>query len=400
VVPLSLLRNRVFAVATTLSFIVGFALFGAVTFLPLFFQTVDGTSPTTSGLRLAPMMGGLLVTSVLSGRLISRIGHYKAFPVIGTATVTLAMVLLSKLDVGTNGGTSALYLLVLGLGLGSTMQVLVLAVQNAVDYKVLGSATSSVTLARGIGGSLGTAIFGAVFSGRLRGQLHGIHAGALGRQMAAGVRLTGHQVATLPPGPRSAYEHAYANALSPVFKVAAGVAAAGFLVSLLLEQRPLRATAATSQGLEDALAAPKDADSLAEIDRALGRLISRERRRAFQKRLAAMAGVNVSPGAVWTLARFETYGPEGTQQIARDLGIEEERIASVIEELRAKGLAAGDGVSVSVQLTLVGRETAAKVIAARRRALEDALADQASDRPPEVHALLERLSQELAGDRP
>src|SRR5207253_8066901 len=171
IIPLELLRDRVFAVAGSLSLIVGFALFGAVTFLPLYFQTVDAASPTGSGLRLVPMMGGVLTMSILSGQLITRTGRYKIFPIIGTALMTVGLGLLSRLDVGTGTVISSLYLLVLGLGLGSVMQVLVLAVQNAVDYSVLGAATSAVTLARGIGGSLGTAVFGTVFSTQLRSEL-------------------------------------------------------------------------------------------------------------------------------------------------------------------------------------------------------------------------------------
>jgi hypothetical protein len=160
VLPLALLRDRVFAVAGSLSLIVGFALFGAVTFLPLYFQTVDLASPTGAGLRLVPMMGGVLVMSILSGQLISRRGRYRAFPIVGTLLMSVGLTLLSRLDLGTGATTSAAYLLVLGLGLGSVMQVLVLAVQNAVDYSVLGAATSGVTMFRGIGGSLGTAVFG------------------------------------------------------------------------------------------------------------------------------------------------------------------------------------------------------------------------------------------------
>src|SRR5919198_3111065 len=167
VLPLSVLRNRVFAVAASLSLIVGFALFGSVTFLPLYFQTVDAASPTGSGLRLVPMIGGLLLASILSGQLITRMGRYRIFPIMGTAVMTVGLALLTRLDVGTSTAASTLYLLVLGLGLGMVSQVLVLAVQNSVGHAVLGAATSGVTLARGIGGSVGTAIFGAIFSARL-----------------------------------------------------------------------------------------------------------------------------------------------------------------------------------------------------------------------------------------
>ncbi len=152
ILPLSLIRDRVFAVAGSLSLIVGFALFGAVMFLPLYFQTVDLASPTEAGLRLVPMIVGLLTTSILSGQLISRTGRYRVFPIVGTLLMSAGLLLLTRLDVGTSTATASLYLFVLGLGLGSTMQVLVLAVQNAVDYELLGAATSGVTMMRGIGG--------------------------------------------------------------------------------------------------------------------------------------------------------------------------------------------------------------------------------------------------------
>jgi predicted MFS family arabinose efflux permease len=179
VLPPSLLRDRVFAVAGALSLIVGFALFGSVTFLPLYFQTVDAASPTEAGLRLVPMMGGVLLTSIASGQIISRTGRYRVFPIVGTAVMAAGLLLLSTLDVGTSGAASAAYLLVLGLGLGAVMQVLVLTVQNAVGYEVLGAATSGVTLFRGIGGSVGAAAFGAIFTSRLTSELQGVLPGPL-----------------------------------------------------------------------------------------------------------------------------------------------------------------------------------------------------------------------------
>src|SRR5436305_5957322 len=172
--------------------------------------------------------------------------------------MTTALALLSGLDVGTSSATADLYLLLLGLGLGSTMQVLVLAVQNAVDFSILGAATSGITLARGIGGSIGTAVFGAIFNSQLRSHLTASLAilktglsPTIAHQIAAGGRLTGAQVALLPATVRSAYEHAYVNSLSPVFVMSAGLAAVGFALSLMLPERPLRDAAAASAGLED-----------------------------------------------------------------------------------------------------------------------------------------------------
>ncbi|HUN79869.1 MAG TPA: MDR family MFS transporter [Solirubrobacteraceae bacterium] len=425
VLPLAVLRDLVFRVAGMLSLIVGFALFGSVTFLPLFFQTVFHSSPTGAGLRLIPLMGGLVLTSIASGRIISRTGHYRPFPIAGTAVMTVGLILLSTMDTRTSALAADLYLLVLGLGLGLVMQVLVLAVQNAVAYEVLGAATSGVTLARGIGGALGAAVFGTIFSTRLRDQLRGILQGPLGSLVAHGGRLTGAQVAKLPPAGRLAYENAYVNALQPVFAVAAGVAAIGFLLSLRLRERPLRATAATSDGLDDALAVPTGPSSLAEIDRALGVLVSRERRLAFSERVAARAGVDLSPGATWALARFGSYGIDGTRAMARDQGVAPERVASVEAELRERGLVQADvggpadtdaaarteidgavpaapTAGTAARLTPLGLATADQVLSARREELHALLSDHdgAARREPEVRELLERLCVELAGQRP
>ncbi len=398
IVPPQLVRNPVFAVGGSLSLIVGFALFGSVTFLPLYFQTVDAATPTGSGLRLIPLIVGLLIMSILSGQLITRRGRYRIFPILGTALMTVGLGLLTRLNVGTSTATTSLYLFVLGLGLGSTMQVLVLAVQNAVDFSILGAATSGVTLARGIGGSLGTALFGTVFSTQLRSHLRGALTGPLAHQVAAGGRLTGEQVLRLPPLARAAYQHAYVQSLEPVFAMAAGVAALGFALSLLLQERPLRDSAATSTGLEDGLAAPRSPDSLAEIERALTKVTTRDERTRFRERIAERAGVDISPGAIWALVRIDEHGAARARAIAEQDGIEPARIAKVVGELRDRGLIIGeDGGG---QLTPAGQEQAERVVSARRQLLAEALADGTADRDPEVTALLTRLARELCGEPP
>ena len=398
VLPLQLLRNRIFAVAGAESLIVGFALFGSVTFLPLYFQTVDGSSPTGAGLRLVPLMGGVVIMSVVSGQTITRSGRYRAFPIAGTAVMTIALFLLSRLGVGTSGATADLYLFLLGLGLGSVMQVLVLAVQNAVDYSMLGAATSGVTLSRGIGGSLGAAVFGTIFTTRLTSELHGAFTGTLAREVAKGARLTGEQVARLPAAIRAIYEHAYVHALQPVFIAASGVAALGFALSWLLQERPLRETAATSRGLDDSLAAPRSPDSLAEIERSLARVISPDLRRRFAARLAERADVSLSPAATWALVRIDEHGLARARTLAEQDGVEPGRIAAVVAELRSGGLIAGeDGASA---LTSDGHALAGRAVAARRELLLEALADETASRDPAVEDLLRRLARELTGEPP
>ena len=148
ILPPELFRNQTFRTASAIGFVVGFALFGSVTFVPFYLQVVKGHTPTESGLLMTPMMVGLLVTGIASGFLISRYGRYRPFPIIGTAVSTVALYLLSRIGVSTPISETALYLLILGLGLGMVMQVLVLAAQNAVDYRLLGVATSGASLAR------------------------------------------------------------------------------------------------------------------------------------------------------------------------------------------------------------------------------------------------------------
>jgi EmrB/QacA subfamily drug resistance transporter len=398
VLPPSLMRNEVFRVAGLLSLAVGFALFGTVTFMPLYFQTIFGASPTGAGLRLIPMMAGLVTTSIISGRAIARLGRYRVFPIAGTLVMTAGLFLLSRIHVGSSSVFVELSLLVLGLGMGLVMQVLVLAVQNAVDFAVLGAATSGVTLARTIGGCLGTATFGTIFSTRLRSGLHSALPGPLAGQVAGGGRLTGAQVKHLPGALRGAYEHAFVHALTPVFTVGAGVTAVGFVLSLRLRERPLRATAATSRGLEDSLAAVRSPDTLAELDRSLSLLVSRDRRRAFNERVAERAHVELSGGATWALARFGSYGIDGTEQMARDLEVPSDRIEEVRGELRAKGMVERD--DGRAWLTPEGETAAARIVHARRELLDELLADHDSERPAELDALLHKIALELCGERP
>jgi EmrB/QacA subfamily drug resistance transporter len=236
ILPLELFRNRSFTVSSAVGFIVGFALFGAVTYLPLFLQIVKGLSPTESGLFLTPLMGGVLVTSIVSGNLISKFGRYRPFPILGTALMTVAMLLLSLLVVDTPGWQTAVFMVILGLGLGMTMQVLVLVAQNAVDYRHLGVATSGSTLFRQIGGSIGVSVFGAIFANRLAHELasrlpHGFHV-----PKAANPAVVKH----LPVAIHKPYVEAFSASLHPVFLAAAGISFVAFLLTWLLREVPLR----------------------------------------------------------------------------------------------------------------------------------------------------------------
>lgn len=263
VLPLRLFANRTFTVSSAVGFVVGFALFGSVTYLPMFLQVVRGATPTASGTQMLPMMGGMLLTSIVSGQLISHYGRYRIFPIAGTAVVTVGLLLLSRLSASTSTIQALGMMLVLGMGLGMVMQVLVLAVQNDVPHRDLGVATSGATLFRLIGGSIGTAVLGALFAHGLAKRLAAIRPGA-GTELAH--TFTPQALAAMPPGERMLYVSAFAPALSSIFLAAAAVAMAGFAVSWLLPERPLQesvATAARDPGLEagEPFAMPHDPEA-------------------------------------------------------------------------------------------------------------------------------------------
>jgi EmrB/QacA subfamily drug resistance transporter len=248
IIPLTLFGSSVFRVASAVGFVIGLAMFGAIVFIPLFLQLVYGVSPTSSGLRMLPLMAGLLTASILSGRVISRVGRYKAFPVAGTAVTTVGLFLLSRLEVDTAPWVASLYMLVVGVGIGLVMQVLVLAVQNDAPQRNIGVATSTATFFRSMGGSLGVAIFGAIFASRLSDELSRIP-GASG--LSGGANIQPAQVHALPAGVRHDFLLAFVHALQPVFLVGAGFTAVAFVLALLLREVPLRKTThATAESAE------------------------------------------------------------------------------------------------------------------------------------------------------
>ena len=236
ILSLSLFGNRIFAITSAVGFIVGLSLFGSITYLPIYLQLVKGESPTASGLQLMPMMLGMLVTSIASGRLISRFGRYRPFPIAGTILMTIGLLLMSRISLDMSVLETSADALVLGLGMGMIMQVLVLAVQNSVDYEHLGVATSGATLFRSIGGALGVAIFGALFAHALQAQLDAVLPPGTALPAAASPAA----LQALPAEIRAAYLAAIVAALRLVFQMAAAVAGLGFLLTLGLRETPLR----------------------------------------------------------------------------------------------------------------------------------------------------------------
>jgi EmrB/QacA subfamily drug resistance transporter len=230
--PLRLFRIRTFNLAGAIGLVVGAALFGAITYLPTFLQVANGASASNSGLLIVPLMLGLLAASIAAGQVVTRTGRYRAFPIAGMAMASVAMYLLSTLGPESTRLESSAYMTLLGAGVGFTMQILVLATQNEAPVHDLGVATSAVTFFRSVGGSLGVALFGALFSTRLTGLLGGADVES----------MTPAQIAQLPAGERAQLASAFADAITGVFLVAVPLLVAGFALTWLLREAPLRTT--------------------------------------------------------------------------------------------------------------------------------------------------------------
>ncbi|MFF8918693.1 MFS transporter [Streptomyces sp. NPDC015032] len=237
IIPLRLFRDSIFNVTALVGAVVGVALFGAASYLPTFLQMVDGATATESGLLMLPMMGGIVVASVVSGQLISRTGRYRAHPILGGAFSVVGMWLLSRLDTGTPRLEYSIAQAVLGIGIGLVMPVLVLAVQNSVQPSDLGTATSANNYFRQIGGSVGAAVFGTLFAGRL--------ADALAVRLPSGADLpdpesiTPQLVHAMEPALRDSYIQAYADAMPRIFLYLVPVLALGLFLAFFLKEKPL-----------------------------------------------------------------------------------------------------------------------------------------------------------------
>ena len=375
--PMRLFRQQTFVVTSLIGLIVGFALFGSVTYFPLYLQMVKGVSPTASGMQMLPMMGGMLVTSIVSGQLISRTGRYKLFPVLGTAIMTVGLYLLSRLTAQSTTMSASLLLLVLGVGLGLVMQVLVIAVQNAVDYRDLGVATSGATLFRLVGGSLGTAVLGAIFAARLTANLAGMLP-----QDAAGPgahSLSMQAIARLPAATRALYAQAFTRSLDTVFLVAAIVGAVGFVLTWLLPERPLRATIAARAGAagseaSEAFARPVDEDAAAALLYAtLSTMADRDVQRAHIERIVTRAGETLTPLAAWLLVEIERHPEQSPFDLAHGRGVPSDRAQAGLEELRRRGLVTVPRPDSTTHsgLTPSGCQVLDRIVAARRAHLAE-----------------------------
>jgi MFS family permease len=241
IIPLNLFRNRTFNAASAVGFVIGFTMFGSIVYLPLYLQIVHGASPTLSGLELLPMVGGMLITFILSGQLVSRTGRYKIFPIVGSAVLAVGLVFLTRLGSHSSFTFAAIGMFVVGLGLGLVMQILVVAVQNAVPHSQLGTATATATFFRTIGGAFGVAVLGAVFNTRLLDQLRASGSPALLKLLQGGnIAANPAQIHQLPLAERTLVINAFSHTLQTVFVVAVPFAVIAYVISWFLKEIPLR----------------------------------------------------------------------------------------------------------------------------------------------------------------
>ncbi|RKS72284.1 EmrB/QacA subfamily drug resistance transporter [Actinomadura pelletieri DSM 43383] len=397
IMPPRLLANQVFALGAAISFAVGFAMFGALTFLPIFLQVVHGVSPTLSGVYLLPMMLGMLVASIGSGQLISRTGRYKVFPVVGTPLIALGMYLCSRLDENASTVTMSQRFALLGFGLGLVLQVLVIAVQNAVPYGDLGAATSGVTFFRQIGGSFGVAVFGSIFSNQLADRIED-----LARVLPPGFNPAAVQgdpglLDRYPAQVKDEVLHAYAQSIDAVFFWAVPVALVAFVLTWFLREVPLRATSQTRDYGEGFGAAPTVRSSRHEIERALSELMRKDpKARELYARLSTLAGVALPPGSVWALCRIAKDGTVTGKALAERAGVPIEQGRPFVDRLVDAGYVRR--VNGALTITGPGRAAAERLFTARREGLAHHLEGWSPDEHPELTDVLRGLAEASLGD--
>lgn len=343
ILPIRLFASPVFTVCCVLSFVVGFAMLGALTFLPTYMQYVNGVSATTSGLRTLPMVVGMLITSTGSGTLVGRTGRYKVFPVAGTALMALAFLLMSRMEPSTSALIQSLYLVILGAGIGLSMQVLVLIVQNTSNFEDLGVATSGVTFFRTIGSSFGAAIFGSLF------------VNFLDRRIGPALAASGAPPSAVSsPGALHRQPHevaapivaAYADSLTEVFLWAAPVALVGFVLALFLREVPLRDIHDSTVDLGDAFGMPTSETPEQMLENAIARMLRGETGMRLRS-IAMRPDCRLDVAGLWGVLRInryaQMYGVARLTDMADYHRIPFEVLEPTFARLTAGGYAHSDG---------------------------------------------------------
>ncbi|WP_374776710.1 MFS transporter [Streptomyces sp. NBC_01310] len=406
--PMRLFRNPVFAVCSVLSFVVGFAMLGALTFLPTYLQYVDGDSATISGVRTLPLVLGLLIASVFSGNVTSKTGQYKIFPIVGNAVMAVGLYLLSRMEPGTGTWMESLYMFVLGTGIGLSMQVLTIAVQNTVDYADLGTATSGVTFFRTLGGAFGTAVFGTIYANHL--------GPALEAAVAESARLTGEDPArlaksastpegvhALDPAAAAPIIEAYAQALHMVFLWGVPVAVFGFVVALFLKQVKLRDSArAASTDMGDGFGSPATAsgNSAKLLELAVGKLV-RNMGADTARAIVRDSDTRLDMAGAWVVMQVElmtrTVGAASIGLIAGRRSLPPEVLLPVFDRMIEEGFLSREGSFFT--LTGAGQREAAVISAAWAKWLGDQLEkDRGRPRSAELRVAADAIAKRLLAE--
>jgi EmrB/QacA subfamily drug resistance transporter len=400
--PLRLFRNPVVSAGSALDFVAGFVMFGSLIYLPVFLQMVAGRSPGASGTYLSPLVLGVLVMAIVSGHLISRTGRYKAVLIGGMALTTLGLLLCSRLETSTPTMAISLVLGILGCGLGMVVQVPIIAVQNAVDYRDLGDATSGVTLFRAVGGLMGITAFSAILGHQLAARMT---EAVRGVQLLPGVDIVAIRrdprlLSVLPPATRAAVTDAFAHSFQMMFLWSTPVALAGLLLALLLRGTAVRATANVSDLGEACGGAPTVRSSGHEIERQLSELLrsdadTPEKLEQTYTDLGAHAGSNAPPGCLWALCRIARTGTIPANTLSERAGVSTEE-HQCIDRLVADGLIIGDNGNLTI--TEKGQALTERLREGMQQTLTKFLGGWSAHDHRQLSEHLAHLSQQFLGD--
>ena len=383
----------------TLAFVVGFAMLGSITFLPTLLQYVDGVSATASGVRMLPLVLGLLVTSVGAGTIVGRTGRYKVFPLVGTLIMALGLYLMSRIHANTSVALESLYMVVLGAGIGLCMQVLTLIVQNTSRYEDLGVATSGVTFFRTLGSSFGAAVFGSLFANFLATRLPEAIRATPG--VDPHVVNTPEALHALPTAQIMPIINAYADSLDKVFLWSVPVALVGFLLALALKEVPLRSSArASAADIGDGFGMPRKESNERCLERAIGAIMS-GRARDDAPRILERSGTTLPTASAWGVVEITRFararGDAHIDEIARWHRLPTAVLDPTFDRLVADGMIhRTDGI---LALTPAGEAEVSTLIAALRAWLREQLVDWGIEPADgEISRALDRIARRMLAD--
>ncbi|MFI1868725.1 MFS transporter [Streptomyces jumonjinensis] len=410
VLPMRLFRSRAFSVCAVLSFVVGFTLFAVLTFLPSNLQYVDGDSATVSGIRTLPMVIGLLIASLISGRVAGRTGRYRPFPLVGSLVMAAGLYLLARMEPGAAAWRESLYMFVFGTGVGLATQVLTIAVQNTADYRDLGTATSGVSFARTLGSAFGAAVAGTLYTTVLERELpravaEAAHLPGVRPALLARLVHSPEGVHLLPPAQRAPVAGAYADALQSVFLWTAPVALLAFVVALFLPQASLRPSVrTTANDLGDGFSAPVPADSALLLERTVAAILTRHGPDPARP-VVAVSATRLDIAGAWAVMDVDLLlAPRGEAPVAL-LAARHRLPPEVLEPLYARLTAQGflTRENDRIDLTDAGRHEVGVITGALTSWLGDRLAEDIGHEPgPEMRAAANAIArrfliEELAG---